>query len=160
MGEKVTKAILERNMRYSMMTSIAAINERGIDGMKLLRDRGLTLVQVGIESLSDTNLKKTRKVSDVKRIENTISILNSLGIKVADKFKGISADALYSLDVLAFTVVGDSVEHDYRIAVGEIFLLHLRESDNLLSPSGSLNCGGHLLSSISCFYAGGMDSIR
>ncbi len=83
MGERVTKAILERNMRYSMMTSIAAINERGIDGMKLLRDRGLTLVQVGIESLSDTNLKKTRKVSDVKRIENTISILNSLGIKVA-----------------------------------------------------------------------------
>lgn len=81
-GDKVTKYLAENNLHFSMMTSIAAININGIDGVKKMKERGLSAVQLGIESLSDENLKRHRKASNLKKIEETINLLLSNRIRV------------------------------------------------------------------------------
>lgn len=81
-GEKVTHYLKENNLHFSMMTSVAAINAQGDEGIKRLKERGLTSVQIGIESLSDINLQKSRKASNLQMINKTVKRLLSQRVRV------------------------------------------------------------------------------
>lgn len=83
MGMEIIKILKQYQMPFTMMTSLLALMAKGHEGLKWLREMGLTMVQPGIESLDDVNLKSTLKNSNVEKIENMVQLLDDTGIRLS-----------------------------------------------------------------------------
>lgn len=82
-GEKVVAALRRHQLPFTMMTSFQALTAKGNDGLKRLADAGLTMAQLGVESLSDTNLSKSRKSTSFRHIEQTVRAMDDLKIRLS-----------------------------------------------------------------------------
>ncbi len=82
-GEQVIRILKRHHIPFTMMTSFQALTAKGDDGLKRLADSGLTMAQLGIESLSDTNLSKTLKTTNYGHIERTVKTMDALRIRLS-----------------------------------------------------------------------------
>lgn len=85
-GKEVMSAIKKRNMNFGMLTSFQALAFCGEDGIKELRDNGLSFLLVGLESLNDKNLEKTKRKARQEFMERTLSLLRKLNIAVTSTY--------------------------------------------------------------------------
>lgn len=85
-GREVLEAIKKRKMNFGMLTSFQALNLRGEEGIKELRDNGLTFLLVGLESLNDKNLEKTKRRSRQAIMEKIIDLLRRLNIMITSTY--------------------------------------------------------------------------
>ncbi|MBS3902404.1 MAG: radical SAM protein [Dethiobacter sp.] len=79
-GREVLEAIKKRKMNFGMLTSFQALSLSGENGIRELRDNGLTFLLVGLESLNDINLEKTKRRSRQIIMEKTLGLLRQLDI--------------------------------------------------------------------------------
>jgi hypothetical protein len=82
-GRQIIELLHEFGLPFTMMTSFQALTARGLDGMKWLADRGLTMAQLGVESLDDTNLTQAQKSTNFTHIHDTVRQMNDLRIRLS-----------------------------------------------------------------------------
>uniref|UniRef100_UPI003F5B85D4 B12-binding domain-containing radical SAM protein n=1 Tax=Dehalococcoides sp. HCBD TaxID=3440628 RepID=UPI003F5B85D4 len=85
-GREVLNAIKKRGLNFGMLTSFHALSYCGEDGIKLLRDSGLTFLLVGLESLNDKNIEKTKRRARHDFMIRTLSLLRELNISVTSTY--------------------------------------------------------------------------
>ncbi len=85
-GQEVLHAIKKRDMYFGMLTSFQALAFCGEDGIRELRDSGLSFLLVGLESLNDKNLEKTKRKTRQKFMEDTLKLLRQLNIGVTSTY--------------------------------------------------------------------------
>ncbi|MCG8401007.1 MAG: radical SAM protein [Firmicutes bacterium] len=85
-GKEVLYAIKSRGLNFGMLTSFKALAFRGEDGMKELRDSGLSFLLIGLESLSDKNLEKAKRKASQELMEKTLNLLRKLNISVTSTY--------------------------------------------------------------------------
>lgn len=85
-GREVLKAIEARNMNFGMLTSFQALAAYGEEGIRKLRDSGMTFLLVGLESLNDKNLEKTQRKTRQSFMLDTLSLLEKLKVSVTSTY--------------------------------------------------------------------------
>jgi|GEM_PF-1193070 len=85
-GSKVLKAITQRGLSFGMLTSFHSLAFCGEDGIKELRDRGLTFLLIGLETLNDTNIEKTKRRANHDFMVRTLSLLRKLNVSVTTTY--------------------------------------------------------------------------
>lgn len=83
MGRQVIEMLDEFGLSFTMMTSFLALTAKGKDGLKWLSDKGLTMAQLGIESLDDANLSKSLKTTNFDHIQRTVGVMDSLRVRLS-----------------------------------------------------------------------------
>lgn len=106
-GRQVIEMIAEQGLPFTMMTSVMALTAKGDDGLKWLADKGLTMAQLGIESLDDANLSKSLKSTNLHNIGRTIKTMDGLGIRLASTYMLCFEDDTPESIRRAKTVLGD-----------------------------------------------------
>ena len=82
-GRQIIDLLYEYGLPFTMMTSFLALTAKGHDGMKWLADKGLTMAQLGVESLDDTNLSKSLKTTNYEHISKTVRQMDDLRIRMS-----------------------------------------------------------------------------
>ncbi|HUX17775.1 MAG TPA: radical SAM protein [Acidithiobacillus sp.] len=82
-GKQIIELLHEFGLPFTMMTSFQALTAKGLDGMKWLADRGLTMAQLGVESLDDTNLTRAHKTTNCTHIQDTVRQMVDLRIRLS-----------------------------------------------------------------------------
>lgn len=106
-GELVIQILKRHQIPFTMMTSFQALTAKGDDGLKRLADSGLTMAQLGIESLSDTNLSKSLKTTSFGQIERTVKTMEALKIRLSATYMLCFEDDTVQSIRLAKTKLGD-----------------------------------------------------
>lgn len=82
-GRQVIELLYEYGLPFTMMTSFLALTAKGSDGMKWLADKGLTMAQLGVESLDDANLSKSLKTTNFDHINKTVKEMDDMRIRLS-----------------------------------------------------------------------------
>ncbi|MCK9364357.1 MAG: radical SAM protein [Syntrophales bacterium] len=82
-GKQIIELLHEFGLPFTMMTSFQALTAKGLDGMKWLADRGLTMAQLGVESLNDVNLNLVQKTTNCAHIQETVRQMDDLRIRLS-----------------------------------------------------------------------------
>lgn len=82
-GKQIIELLHEFGLPFTMMTSFQALTAKGLDGMKWLADRGLTMAQLGVESLDDANLTWAHKTTNCTHIRDTVRQMDDLRIRLS-----------------------------------------------------------------------------
>jgi Radical SAM superfamily len=106
-GEQVIRILKRHQIPFTMMTSFQALTAKGDDGLKRLADSGLTMAQLGIESLSDINLSKSLKTTSFGQIERTVKTMDALRIRLSATYMLCFEDDTAQSISLAKTKLGD-----------------------------------------------------
>jgi pyruvate-formate lyase-activating enzyme len=85
-GSSILDAMRTRGMRFGMLTSFPSLLAKGLDGIKELHDKGLVFLLLGLESLNETNLEKTKRRAKVKMMYDTLKLLKELRIIVTTTY--------------------------------------------------------------------------
>lgn len=84
--EKVLKAISEtfpQCKRVGIYATASDVNEKGLDVLKALREKGLGIVYLGLESGDDEVLKRMRKGDRSKAMISAAKLVKDAGIKLS-----------------------------------------------------------------------------
>lgn len=73
-------------MTYGMLTSFRTLNTLKADGIKMLHDKGLKFLLLGLESLNDVNLRKTKRKADINEMYHTMKLLQDLRIIITTTY--------------------------------------------------------------------------
>lgn len=85
-GRQVIELLAEYSLPFTMMSSFLALTVKGDDGLKWLADKGLTMAQLGIESLDDTNLSKSLKTTNFDHIHRTVRAMDAAKIRLSSTY--------------------------------------------------------------------------
>ena len=82
-GRQIVELLYKMGLPFTMMTSFLALTAKGPDGIKWLADKGLTMAQLGIESLDDTNLSKSLKTTHYNHIRDTVRLMDDMRVRLS-----------------------------------------------------------------------------
>lgn len=85
-GSMVLDALWERSMSLGMLTSFRTLNTLGHDGIKKLHEKGLKFLLLGLESLNDVNLIKTKRKAETNEMYGIMKLLQDLRIIVTTTY--------------------------------------------------------------------------
>ncbi|MGY4304494.1 hypothetical protein ACVIJ6_001737 [Bradyrhizobium sp. USDA 4369] len=83
MGKQVIELLAEYRLPFTMMTSFLSLTSKGQEGLSWLAEKGLTMAQLGVESLDDGNLSKSLKTTNLTHIRQTVQDMDAVGIRLS-----------------------------------------------------------------------------
>lgn len=81
-GRRIVDSMYTKGMRFGMLTSFRSLSVKGTDGIRMLHDKGLHFLLVGLELLNDYNLIKTQRRVRYREMYDILKILQDLKITV------------------------------------------------------------------------------
>ena len=85
-GERIVDSMYGKDMRFGMLTSFSALNRKGSDGIKSLYDKGLNFLLLGLESLNELNLQKTRRKAKYKEMYSVLKLLQKMNVIITTTY--------------------------------------------------------------------------
>jgi hypothetical protein len=83
MGKQVVELLAEYRLPFTMMTSFLSLTTKGQEGLSWMAEKGLTMAQLGVESLDDGNLSKSLKTTNLAHIRKTVQDMDDVGIRLS-----------------------------------------------------------------------------
>ena len=85
-GSAIVERMYRKGMKFGMLTSFPSLLAKGQEGIRMLHEKGLTFLLLGLESLNEVNLTKTYRRSRLKMMCDALRLLKDLKIIVTTTY--------------------------------------------------------------------------